>query len=559
MKKILLSIIIACASVFVNAQTTITQWTFEGDVTIPSTGSGTASLIGGTTETFSTGWDGSTFTGRGWNTSTYPAQSTASGTAGVQYLVSTVGFEDISFTFDHRSSGTASRYAQFEYTTDGSSWNIIQNNNGGLSPHDAFYNFSIDLSSCTACDNNANFGIRIVSIFSPCEFVQNASSGNVAANTAYMRSNSEAQCTPHSTINTGDYSTAGTWRFDNVIFQGTALSPNISATPTTLSNFNQTIGSPSAEQSIDVSGSNLTNDILITPPTNYEISETSGSGFTSSITLTQSSGSVANTTIYIRLNSASNGAWNGNLDLTSTGATTVSIALNGTTSDPVVYPELYINEFMAGNTLTLADENDEFDDWFEIYNPTSSEVDLAGYYVTDDLATLNKHQIPTTSITAKIPANGWLLIWADNQPEQGDLHAAFALSKGGESIALVAPDGTTIIDSYTFGAQTDDISEGRQTDGNVTWVLFTSPTPGESNNQLSTLQNESKNVLRIYPNPSNGNKLYFTKKSNFEVYDVFGKIIAKEYNSKELNIVNFSTGIYLIKTSKGETLKFIRN
>ena len=36
----------------VNAQNLMTQWTFEGDVITPSTGTGTASLIGGTTATF---------------------------------------------------------------------------------------------------------------------------------------------------------------------------------------------------------------------------------------------------------------------------------------------------------------------------------------------------------------------------------------------------------------------------------------------------------------------------------------------------------------------------
>ncbi|MDN5354963.1 MAG: hypothetical protein PWQ09_1719, partial [Candidatus Cloacimonadota bacterium] len=42
-------------------------------------------------------------------------------------------------------------------------------------------------------------------------------------------------------------------------------------------------------------------------------------------------------------------------------------------------------------------------------------------------------------------------------------------------------DGTTIIDSLTFGEQTSDVSYGRLPDGSDTWQFFDVPTPGESN------------------------------------------------------------------------------
>jgi len=97
---------------------TITQWTFEGDVTTPETGVGTALLIGGTTSTFAAGNGG----GRGWNTSAYASQSTASGVRGVEFLFSTEGYENLEFSFDHRSSATGSRWAQVDYTVDGTDW-----------------------------------------------------------------------------------------------------------------------------------------------------------------------------------------------------------------------------------------------------------------------------------------------------------------------------------------------------------------------------------------------------------------------------------------------------
>lgn len=198
----------------------ITQWNFEGDTLTPSLGIGSASTTGGASSAFATGNGG----GRGWNTSAYPLQSTASGTAGVSFFASTAGYQNITVSLDHRASGTASRWAQFEYTTDGgTTWSTHSNNGGGLSPHDNFYSFSIDLGALTVVDDNPNFGFRVVSIFSPLAFDQNASLADFAADTAYMRANAQASFIPGAGIGTGDYGANGTWRFDNVTISGSAV------------------------------------------------------------------------------------------------------------------------------------------------------------------------------------------------------------------------------------------------------------------------------------------------------------------------------------------------
>ncbi|MEM7116200.1 MAG: lamin tail domain-containing protein [Chloroflexota bacterium] len=144
-------------------------------------------------------------------------------------------------------------------------------------------------------------------------------------------------------------------------------------------------------------------------------------------------------------------------------------------------PAVYINEFMADNASTLTDPAEplEFPDWIELYNEEGTAVDLNGYYLTDDPADLTKSPI-TETLT--IPAGGFLLVYADNDPEQGPEHTNFGLSSSlGESILLVAPDGTSIVDSYTFGPQMTDVSEGRLPDGDASWVFFNVPTPGSSN------------------------------------------------------------------------------
>jgi hypothetical protein len=108
--------------------------------------------------------------------------------------------------------------------------------------------------------------------------------------------------------------------------------PNITQTGLLNTFIASAVSSPSAEQSFTVSGYNLTNDIVITPPTGYQISTSTGGSFspTNPITLTQSSGTVATTTIYARFNpTALVDQVGGNIAITSTGATTQNVAVSG--------------------------------------------------------------------------------------------------------------------------------------------------------------------------------------------------------------------------------------
>ena len=117
--------------------------------------------------------------------------------------------------------------------------------------------------------------------------------------------------------------------------------PTIIASPLSLSNLDyfECTGGPSVSQTFTVSGTSLTNDITVTPPANFEVS-TDNTNFSTSLTLTQSSGSVANTTIYVRLVSGlSINSYSGNVVLSSTGATNVNVAVSGgvlsDTQDPI--------------------------------------------------------------------------------------------------------------------------------------------------------------------------------------------------------------------------------
>jgi hypothetical protein len=208
----------------------ITQWNFNSNppdsntgtgTLVPNIGSGTISNIGGTTFTFASGdasggsSDPATGDDSGWNLTTFPAQGTDSGTAGMQALVSTVGYENIVVSWDLRTSNTGSRYYQFQYTLDASAamptWtpfggdaNNVFTSVGG----DMWNNGNVvDLSSVPGANNNANFGFRIVSVFSPVGFTTTtAPIATYDPFEAYRAANADDR----------SYSTAGTWRFDMV-------------------------------------------------------------------------------------------------------------------------------------------------------------------------------------------------------------------------------------------------------------------------------------------------------------------------------------------------------
>ncbi|GBC61925.1 T9SS C-terminal target domain-containing protein [Desulfonema ishimotonii] len=122
--------------------------------------------------------------------------------------------------------------------------------------------------------------------------------------------------------------------------------------------------------------------------------------------------------------------------------------------------DLVINEFMADNGTTAADQDGEYDDWIELYNNSGDEIALSGYYLTDDSANITQWTFPDVSI----PAGGYLIVWADKDEEQDGLHTNFKLSASGETILLATPD-QTVIDEVIFGEQETDTGMARYPNG----------------------------------------------------------------------------------------------
>ncbi|NOY28550.1 MAG: lamin tail domain-containing protein [Oligoflexia bacterium] len=170
----------------------------------------------------------------------------------------------------------------------------------------------------------------------------------------------------------------------------------------------------------------------------------------------------------------------GNTDAgTGDGGTTDSGTADGGTTGVTASPgDVFINEFMASNQTTITDESGSYPDWFELYNPGSEPLSLAGWTTTDDLAIPDKFAFDSS---LSVPAGGFLLLWADNDKAEGPNHVGFNLAAAGEDLAIYDAAGTRI-DALSYGKQVTDISAARVPDGGDTWILTDAPTPGSTNN-----------------------------------------------------------------------------
>jgi len=209
----------------------VAQWDFNApdDKLEASTGTGFASVIGGTTTTFNSDTSnggssdpnavGTANGGGGWNLQTFPAQSTASGTAGARFdvdlsLLDPALHSGIEISFDLRTSNGAGRYYRVDYTIDGLSWTegtptvtSVADNIG-----DTWHNGRSVSIAGNSMFGESDFSFRIVSVFSPVEFTETSSSTIYAADTAY-----------HVARNTTSAYAGGTWRLDMVTLNAVVI------------------------------------------------------------------------------------------------------------------------------------------------------------------------------------------------------------------------------------------------------------------------------------------------------------------------------------------------
>lgn len=146
-------------------------------------------------------------------------------------------------------------------------------------------------------------------------------------------------------------------------------------------------------------------------------------------------------------------------------------------SAPVV-----INEVSAGNSI-FVNEYYKKNDWIELYNTTSKEIDIAGMYLSDNPSMPEKYQIPASSadMNTVIPAHGYLIVWADKLNQLTQLHANFKLSNQDDECVMLTAADRSWTDKLSYIRHNGDETVGRYPDGGKRIFKMTKPTPNDAN------------------------------------------------------------------------------
>ncbi len=140
-----------------------------------------------------------------------------------------------------------------------------------------------------------------------------------------------------------------------------------------------------------------------------------------------------------------------------------------------------INEVLSSNRTVFADEDGDFGDWVEIYNPDAAAYKLDGHFLTDSADDLEKWEFPDV----EIPAKGYLVVFAsgkDRRDDEAPLHTSFGISGSGEFVGLIDSDAETVISSVLVPPLERDQSYIALSDtGSVSYGVSSDPTPEAEN------------------------------------------------------------------------------
>ena len=190
-------------------------------------------------------------------------------------------------------------------------------------------------------------------------------------------------------------------------------------------------------------------------------------------------------------------------DISSQSSVTLTAVYEKLTDDnalkQAIAMPIKVNEVNAAGTVYLG-ETWKRADWIELYNTTDTELDVKGLYLSDDSDQPLKYQIQQS---AKIPAGGHLVVWADGLGTNAlggqarQIHTNFKLSnKAGQQVFAVSsaefvknntayfnnhPEMETFVDGLTYSAHSGQQTVGRYPDGGRQFYLMEHPTIERTN------------------------------------------------------------------------------
>jgi hypothetical protein len=144
--------------------------------------------------------------------------------------------------------------------------------------------------------------------------------------------------------------------------------------------------------------------------------------------------------------------------------------------------QVVINEYSASNLESFTDAFGKTEDWIELYNTSSNDVDISGWHLSDKVHKPGKWDIPQGTI---IPGNGHLVFLCSGRDGflYNEYHTNFKLTQTkGSDIVLLSNASETVLESHPLDLTLVEHSHCRSVDGGSDWKISTAPSFGTSNN-----------------------------------------------------------------------------
>ncbi|MCQ2193427.1 MAG: CotH kinase family protein [Paludibacteraceae bacterium] len=238
--------------------------------------------------------------------------------------------------------------------------------------------------------------------------------------------------------------------------------------------------------------------------------------------------------------------------------------------------KLFLNEICATNKQYV-DEHFQDEDWIEIYNDGTSPINIGGMYISDERKDPTKYQIAdSVPELTTIPAKGYLVLWADGEPEQGILHTNFELPITRTqtiSLSKMVDGELFLIDSVRYEPHAKGETFARFSyDFDGQWAITSLPTFKAENKLAFRLDIEeavSDGInIAVYPNPT-ADILWFSlpwenATANVQISDGIRTITETNIEDKGgIEVAHLPAGLYFAvvrnnNTKEMQVIKFIK-
>ena len=142
--------------------------------------------------------------------------------------------------------------------------------------------------------------------------------------------------------------------------------------------------------------------------------------------------------------------------------------------------EILINEIQVANVDRFIDPSWNYGGWVELYNTGTSQINLRGYWVSDDPTNLKKAYVSQSIL---LRAGGFANLWFDHHDKYCPSQIAMKLDTDGGTVYLSDRQGR-LVASQDYPPAVSRASWARLSDGADEWAYCDKPTPHASNGNV---------------------------------------------------------------------------